>query len=450
MALLLAPLRISGSAVGPIFFKFGTLLFKFGTLFILTRPGVAYAQAVFFETKGGSPKIRSDDGNLEIVFGARAHLDVHAFSADKASPGEVPFGSQLPGAFPDDGFNFRRGYTDVTARYGPVSFKFQNDFAAGTFPGSLREVWVGAKLGPGQLTVGQFKAYRGMEELASSNEITMMERPSTSSTGIYSGRQWLMGVGYKGIFRDQIGYGVDIMSLTHTGMPISGSSYGGRMFWVPVADEGNIFHLGVAYSVDTSSAESLAARVADIYGGRRGISKSLGVAGASASPSDKSSQSTFAAEAAYAIGPVTLQGEYVNSTLDDTHQVSGIQKNSRVQAYYVQASWFVTGERVIYRKERGALGKPKPKGKWGALELAFRYDVAENTTQSLTADPCGTGTSKCEVTVITLGANWYVRQGLRFMLNYYITEAAIGNMGPGTPNRTDQPSVISFRTQLSF
>ncbi len=109
-----------------------------------------------------------------------------------------------------------------------------------------------------------------------------------------------------------------------------------------------------------------------------------------------------------------------------------------------------TGERAIYRKDRGAFGKPKPISKWGALELAVRYDSAENTSQSLNADPCRTGTSKCQVEVITLGANWYVRQGLRFMLNYYFTEAAIGNTGVGTPNRTDSPSVIWFRTQLSF
>lgn len=70
--------------------------------------------------------------------------------------------------------------------------------------------------------------------------------------------------------------------------------------------------------------------------------------------------------------------------------------------------------------------------------------------QSLDAGPCRTGTSKCEVQIITLGANWYVRKGLRFMLNYYLTEAAIGNAGPGMRNRKDNPSVISFRTQLSF
>ncbi|HEX7234271.1 MAG TPA: porin, partial [Nitrosospira sp.] len=264
------------------------------------------------------------------------------------------------------------------------------------------------------------------------------------------GRQWMMGVGYKGLYANKFGYGVDIMSLAHTGMPIAGSSYGGRLFWVPFAEEGNTLHFGFSYSVDDASSESLAAKVVDVYGGRRGISKSLGIAGAGIGSSGDNKQFTFEAEAAYSLGPVTLQGEYANSRLDNTHVIGGAQKDSTVQAYYVQASWFVTGERSIYRKERGAFGKPKPISKWGALELAIRYDLAENLNQSLTADPCRTGTSKCQVQVITLGTNWYVREGLRFMLNYYLTDAVIGNAGAGTPDRKDTLSVISFRTQLSF
>ncbi|WP_090369624.1 OprO/OprP family phosphate-selective porin [Nitrosospira sp. Nl5] len=405
--------------------------------------------AFTFETKG-SPTIKSKDGNFAMVFGARAHLDVHAFNDDKSNPAYPPFGSQVPNSHPEDGFNFRRGYTDVTARFYDLSFKFQNDFAAGTFPGSLREAWVAAKLGPGQLMIGQFKPFRSMEELTSSNEITMMERPSTTSSGIYSGRQWMMGMGYKGIFADQLGYAVDIMSVAHAGMPIAGASYGGRLFWVPFAEEGNTLHFGFSCSRDDPSSESLPAKVVDVYGGRRGISKSLGIAGAGGGPSGADSQTTWEVEAAYSIGPVTLQGEYANSRLDNTHLVAGGQKDSTIQAYYVQAGWFVTGERSIYRKERGAFGKPKPISKWGALELAVRYDLAENMSQSLAADPCGTGTSKCQVQIITLGANWYVRQGLRFMLNYYMTEAGIGHGGNSPTDRRDNLSVISFRTQLSF
>ena len=424
-------------------------ILKFCVLILFMGVNIAPLYAFTIETKG-SPKIRSDDGNFEMVFGARAHLDVHSFNDDKPNPAYPAFGSQVPNDQPQSGFNFRRGYVDVTARYYDLGFKFQNDFAAGTFPGSLREAWVSARLGPGQLMVGQFKAYRGMEELTSSNEITLMERPSTSATGIYSGRQWLMGVGYKGIFADQLGYAVNVMSLTHTGMPIAGSSYGGRLFWVPRAREGDTLHFGLSYSIDTSSAESLSAKVVDIYGGRRGFVQFYGTAGAAMGPSGNNSEATFALEAAYALGPVNLQGEYAAVKLDNTHLLGGAQKDSHVQAYYVQASWFVTGERTIYRKERGAFGKPKPLRKWGAVEVAARYDAVENKDQSLVENPCGTGTTKCQTQIFTLGVNWYVREGVRLMLNYYLTENAIGNAGAGTPNRTDSPSVISFRTQLSF
>lgn len=51
---------------------------------------------------------------------------------------------------------------------------------------------------------------------------------------------------------------------------------------------------------------------------------------------------------------------------------------------------------------------------------------------------------------ITLGVNWYIKLNARVMLNYYLAEADIGNAGIGTPDRTDNPSVISVRTQYSF
>ena len=420
------------------------------TIFVATLAhwSVPPVHAFVIETKGG-PKIRTEDGNFELGFNARAHLDVHSFNADTAH-GPPPFGSQIPNLDERNGFNWRRTYTTLTGKIHDLNFKFENDFAAGSFPSSLRENWLSTRLGLGQIILGQFKPYRSMEELTSSNEINMMERPSTSSTGIYSGRQFLVGAGYKGIVADQLGYSADVMTLANAGTPYKGMTYGTRLYWFPFKEDGNTLHFGFSYSVDEPDPRSLRARVVDIYGGRRGISKSLGIAGASASAGGESRQTTFAAEAAYSMGPVTLQGEYANAQLDNTHLLAEAQKDSMIQAYYVQGSWFVTGEKTPYRKDRGAFGKPKPISKWGALELAVRYDVAENLDQNLMEDPCDTRTTKCRVEVITLGANWYVRQGLRFMLNYYLTEASIGNSGPGMPNRKDSPSVISFRTQLSF
>jgi phosphate-selective porin OprO/OprP len=427
-------------------------IIKLCSIMMLINMGIASCHAFNVTYKSG-PRIKSDDGNFEIGLNGRGHFDVHSLYPDQASLEYPSFGSQLLDSNDRDGFNWRRTYATLTGKIHSINFKFENDFAVNAtdpFPHSLREAWLSTKLGPGQLTVGQFKPYRGMEELTSSNEITLMERPSTSSTGIYSGRQFLTGIGYRAMIRNNIGVGINVMSLSHFGLPVTGITYGGRAVWLPLDKEDHILHLGFSLSRDTANTNSLSASIVDIYGGRLGISQSLGIAGAAFGAPHSSSQSTFSAEAAYAIGPVTLQGEYAISRLDDTHRISGNLRGSTIHASYVQASWFVTGEHAVYRKDRGTFGKPQPIGKWGALELAGRYDFAENINQNLIADPCRTDTSKCQVQVITLGVNWYPYQNIRFMLNYYLSEAMIGNTGLGTPTRKDNLSAVSFRTQISF
>ncbi|MDO9311340.1 MAG: porin, partial [Nitrosomonas sp.] len=203
---------------------------KFCGLVMLTSIGIASCYAASFTYKGG-PRIKSDDGNFEIGLNGRAHLDVHSLYSDNANPDYPAFGSQLLSGNDRDGFNWRRTYATLTGKIHDLSFKFENDFAVNAispFPHSLREAWVSAKLGPGQLTLGQFKPYRGLEEITSSNEITLMERPSTSSTGIYSGRQFLTGIGYRSMIRDNLGFGINVMSLSHFGLPFEGITYGGR------------------------------------------------------------------------------------------------------------------------------------------------------------------------------------------------------------------------------
>lgn len=418
----------------------------------LIHIGNAYGQAVNISYKNG-PRIKSGDGNFELGLNGRGHFDTHWLYPDQANPDYPAFGSQLLHSDAREGFNWRRTYATVTGKIHRVNFKLENDFAINTttpFPHSLREAWVATQLGPGQLTVGQFKPYRGLEEITSSNDLTLMERPSTSSTGIYGGRQFLTGIGYRGLIRGDLGFGLYVMSLSHFGLPVEGISYGGRMVWLPLDREGQLVHLGFSISRDSTNRDSLSARVTDVYGGRQGINQSLGIAGASPGAPAHNSQSTFAAEAAYATGPLTLQGEYAIARLDNTHLASSHPHDSTIQAFYAQASWFLTGETAVYRKDRGAFGKPQPISKWGALELAGRYDLAENFSQSLSANPCRTGTSKCQVQIITLGVNWYPYPNIRLMLNYYLTDAKLGHSGHGTVARTDHFSVLSLRTQINF
>lgn len=402
------------------------------------------------ETKGGL-KVKTEDGRFEFALGGRIHFDGYVLSEDDgAEYGSV--GLPVQG-----GTAFRRTYLTLTGKAYGWKYKFENDFAAGASPGSYREMWIATTLGPGELTLGQFKPYRGMEELTSSNEITMIERPWTSATGMFAGRQFLMGAGYKAVVGDVMNVGLHLMQLGPANTTTEGSSVGARIAYFPLAEDGKALHVAASYSQDKEQTAiggnggSAGATPAVPYAGRRGPVLTLGSAGAATGAED-SAQSTVGLELAGAIGPVTLQGEYAVATLENSHlDAGGTPDDSEVTAYYLQASVFLTGERMPYKKDRAAFGKPKPISEYGAWELVARYDVAENGDDDGTVSICtvsgtaGTFASgnKCEATTITVGTNWYLNPNLRFMLNYYMGEADNGLT-------QDQPDAVTLRTQFSF
>lgn len=451
---------------------------KYSALAVFVCGGVGVAQADLAETKGGI-KVKTDDGRFEMSIGGRLHFDAYTFSRDE----EAAFGSVALNN--RGGTAFRRQYLTLQGKLYGWKYKYEHDFAAeagavtcsaisidvdanndgtvdtnpsvtpactvaNTGASGNREMWVSTTLGPGELTLGQFKPYRGMEELTSSNDLTLVERPVTSASGIYNGRQYLMGAGYKGIVADQLGYGVDLMQLGPANTTTEGLSYGGRLYWFPMSADGGAVHLGVSYHIDSEDAGSVAATPAFTYGGRRGVSQGFGNAGSGSCSSTAVSacgaQDTVALELAASLGPVTLQGEYAMATLEDAYTSSGSLSDTDVDAYYVQGSWFMTGEMKPYKKDRGAFGSPKPNGAYGAWELVARYEVMENKDESATNTICsGTATvDSCEVSQITAGINWYVNPNVRFMANYYMATADLGTVGE------DEPEAFTLRTQLSF
>ena len=466
---------------------------KYGALAaIMAASFSSAALADSAETKGGLT-VKTDDGRFEMKIGGRIHFDAFIVDNDDI-PASGAFGSQT-GSRELGGTAFRRTYLTLTGKAYGWKYKFEHDFAAegGSFSGTAvtptcttvlapgadpvsdtdntatttctgitpagslsntgasgyREMWVAAPLAGGDLMIGQFKPFRGMEELTSSNEITMIERPVTSATGIYAGRQFLMGLGYKGIAADSIGYGFAVMNLGAANTTTEGLHYGGRVYFAPMKDEGSALHFGLSASVDSEDTGSAQATPGFGYAGRRGPSQTFGSAGAGAVAGSKASfgdQTTIAAEIGANFGPVTLQAEYAQATLEDSHAVAGTPTDSDVNAYYLQGSFFVTGESKVYKMDRGAFGAPKPASDFGAVELVGRYEVIENGDQSATESPCGTGATftSCEVTVMTVGANWYMNPNARLMLNYYMGEADRGGVGK------DEPKAITLRTQFSF
>src|SRR5690606_5795318 len=133
-------------------------------------------------TSTGGNKITSNDPTVETSLGRRIHLDAYAFDRDQA---DVTGTSE-----------FRRARLTLQGKALGWDYKLENDFAAGGGLEGFRDVYIARSALGGKVTIGHFKPYRSMEELTSSNEILMMERPFASATGLFSGRQFQQGVGY--------------------------------------------------------------------------------------------------------------------------------------------------------------------------------------------------------------------------------------------------------------
>ena len=142
-------------------------------------------------------------------------------------------------------------------------------------------------------------------------------------------------------------------------------------------------------------------------------------------------------------------------------------------AFYVQASWILTGETRRYDVATGAFQAPRPfvpfssAGGPGAWELALRFSRLDLDFQSgapgtaATANAIRGGIQD----VWTFGVNWYINSNVKLMLNWLhvdvdrLNPAGTGNLLPFGPTPATPPlgvqigqdlDIYGLRTQYSF
>lgn len=373
-------------------------------------PGAMADQA---ETKGGI-KIKADDGRFEAALGGRIHYDANFFVDDDDAP-------QVGGTL------FRRARLTLSGKALGWEYKFENDFAGqnGTSGSGFRDMYIATHLGPGKLHIGQFKPYRGMEELTSSNELTVMERGFSSASGIL-GQQFVSGLGYL-VAADAYTVGVSAYNLGSTAtVQTEGYGTSSRVTFAPVRRDGAVVHMGGFFSLDNPHNGNTVGSSSVRYAGRLGPSRSIGT-----SVADRD-RTMYGVEAAAALGPFFLQSEYVTASLD---QGTATPDEQEVQAYYVMASVHVTGESKPYSK--GVFKSVKPNGEMGAVELVAKYDVIENKD-----------IPDRQVTAITAGVNYYVNPNVRFMLDYVMGSSDADLAADGSLGR--DIDAVTARAQFSF
>ncbi|HEY4635498.1 MAG TPA: porin, partial [Rhodospirillales bacterium] len=303
------------------------------------------------ETTGGI-KITSADKKFEASIGGRIHFDAYAFDRDIADTTGTT--------------EFRRARLTLQGKAFGWGYKMEQDFSAGNTTAGFRDVYITRKALGGLVTIGHFKPYRSMEELTSSNEITMMERPFSSATGIYSGRQFNQGVGYMKA-GDNYTFGATVFNLREASGPrTEGAGAAGRFTYAPINNDNSTLHFGVSASTENTNKGSANLAATANYAGRRGPSLTI----ATTTGASGDSVDVIGLEAAGSFGPVYFQSEYANATFNQP--IGGSQD---VETFYVMGSWMLTGEHKAYKPGNGVFGSAKGEGMW---ELTARYDTIEN------------------------------------------------------------------------
>ncbi len=328
----------------------------------------------------------SDDGNIKIGIGGRLQIDHGFFSEEEGVDQE------------QDGVEMRRSRFAVSGLIGGnVEFKTQYDFAGGD--ADFKDAWIGLKntVFLGKVRVGQQFEPMGLETLTSSKYITFTERSFTTAllpgrnTGILSSHSLADGLGTLAF-----GYFKDVNS-SGDGQEDDQGSLTARATYLPIYKEGGtqLLHLGASISSrDTSGgvvdyhADSLSHLGNDIVDTGDVLSDGADL---------------FGAELAYVQGPMSVQAEFVSSTIDD---------DSQVTAWYLQGSYFLSGESRSYKKSAGAFARVKPTSNYGddgngAIELAIRL-------QEIDLDEMAAGEN---AEALSMGINWHFNPNTRVMFN---------------------------------
>ena len=359
----------------------------------------------------------SQDGSFKLKIGGRLQNDWFWSSEEDSIKSNV--GEQ------EDGVEFRRARIYFSGLiYDNVEYKLQFGFEGGDV--DLQDAYLALTDFPfGTLKMGRFNEPFSLDELTSSKYITFMERalPNAFSPGrnngfmlhnVASNERMTTAVG---VFRDSDDYGENVDD--------GGYNVTGRITVLPIyRDKGvSLLHIGAGYSYRNPD-DSLQyrqrpeAHLADYFVDTGSFA------------SDQAD--LLGLEAAWVNGPFSLQGEYIKA---NASRIGG--SDVSFDGYYVQASYFLTGEHRSYKTSEAAFSRIKPKknyssgGGCGAWEVKARYSELNLNDGGVTGG---------ELDDITAGLNWYLNPNTKIMWDYIHADK----------DRIGQADIFMMRLQFDF
>ncbi|MDR3419124.1 MAG: porin [Nevskia sp.] len=449
---------------------------RYGALAVFVgASGTAAADSA--KTLGGIV-VTSDDGNYVASLGGRVHFDYTGILPDKGS------GFDSGASENDSGFYFRRVYLSLAGKIYGWRYRIDYDASNTSNPANgFQDVYASHDIGDyGTIRIGQTRGWRGLDFLTSNNDKIFTERNINSETGIQGGRDYLPGLYYRYsrphtfTANDNLWGGVAVYSLAKagattnqgTGTPTQGLGYDARIAYAPIVTPTHWIHLGSSFSsvhADNGAAltagssvwysyKGVAQNIVSMKGTQPATAGTLANIGGGNNPE----ANTVLGELAGAFGPVYLQAEGGQAIFRQPNFSATNPNKQTVDSYSVEASFYPTGETKRYDTTVATYAAPKPIHDYGAVELALGYNFIKNhdipakdvgasgaaCAPALGSIPKGSTITKCDISYITAGVNYYVNSNVRFMLDYYYGTFDLGNAGK------DLPKAINARFQIVF
>lgn len=379
-----------------------------------TRLGVALCLVL-----AAVPNVRAEDA-FTLKPAGRLYYDVAHFSNDQRGTPE------------SNGDDLRAAWLSIAGKGGIVDYKLEADFA-GPRP-VARDVYLARRIGQTTLTLGQFKQFYSLDDRASANHISTIERSWLGSTLAASYRLGVAGNGYfDGGFWGASAYSLESIDVWQ----IKGRGTGARGGLVPRSAAGDVLHLAASIAherydhpgADGAPALRVAPRIAGYFADNSRLTLVDFRTG------DDVAVDKIGLEAAGVHGAWSWQAEYGAARYRDT------QQQGRISAGYVQGSWMITGEAHPYDAKTGRFVQLKPQRKSGAWELVARYDTVHGRQWPLPAQ-----TRDVSAEGWTVGVNWYAPKHLRVMLDWSDSYRRDNR----SDRLLDHTRVIAGRVQLDF
>jgi phosphate-selective porin OprO/OprP len=278
------------------------------------------------------------------------------------------------------------------------------------------------KLGNNYLMFGQFKQPNSQEELSSTKNNDFISKAMVTNLFGLSRR---LGVAY-GSDKANWGYSVNAFGRELTRNLTEGAGYGGRFYYAPWNEAGQVLHFGVSavdYDTHFDTARLRVRPDADLSVARLVDTANL---------TDADRQRTFGLEGMWVGGPFKVQSEYMTSTVERLSH-----DNFTGDSWYVSGVWNITGETWGYKAGVPTTPLPNEPGT-GMWQVGVRYDKTNLNDNLVKGGEEGNW---------TLGVNWYLRSNFKLMFNYVKVDSTKFSSSLHH-DVDDSPNILETRVQF--